>query len=138
MSGDVFSRVETKLLDDIVLTDNREKCEKDCKLMLPAIASLRECAQKSQTDVEEGRIVLISTLRLMQRGMNSVENQRDYLKFVKSAERLDGFLREIQQRREVEKLFGNSNNAKNDIDDYSSRNIIQAKSMSVSDWTTVN
>ncbi len=131
LDGSVMSRISSRVVQTSV---ERDTVEKGCNLALAAIAALRECAGLAASNkVEEGRIVLISTMRLLQRGMSTLESQQVFLSFVKQAERLDGFLRELQQRAETEMLlYGKVQNAKND--DYASRNVLQAKILSLSDW----
>ncbi len=127
LSGDVFSRI---LNYSLVTSTDRAAVEKSSNLAVPAVVALRECAMKAASnDILEGRVALISTMRLLQRGMSSVESQQVFLQFVRQGERLDGFLRELAQRLEVEKLFGK---AEQHRDDYASRNLITALSMSMS------
>ena len=130
--GQEHVRVMTERL---AASSDRATVEKESNLNYSAVCSLRESARLSQEDqVDEARVVLISTLRLLQRGMRSVESQATMLRFVRHAEQLDGWLREVQQRKEVEKLFQIADETNRD--DYAARNIIQAKSLSLVDFTT--
>lgn len=132
LDGSIISRVRNQRIRTSL---DRDGTEKSCDLGVASIAALRECAMLAeQNRIQDGRIVLISTMRLLQRGMASVESQQVFLSFVKQAERLDGFLRELQQREETEKLLlaGKESSAKKD--DYASRNVLQAKALSLADW----
>ncbi len=130
LDGSVFSRVLNR---EVKTSTDRDAVEKQSNLALSSIVALRECATlAADNKVEDGIIVLISTMRLLQRGMASVESQQVFLSFVKQAERLDGFLREILQRIETEKLFGKKQEVKKD--DYASRNLLQAKVLTLGEW----
>jgi Mg-chelatase subunit ChlD/uncharacterized protein YdbL (DUF1318 family) len=134
LKGDRINRCVTVPLP--AANTSRSKVEKECNLIVPAIVSLREAARlASQHSIMGARLVLISTLRMLQRGMGSVQAQRAYLQYVKVAERLDGFLRELASRADVEKLFlQNNEEQQQQLDDYASRNVIQVKQMSLAEW----
>ena len=132
LNGDVFSRVHGQTVE---ATRDRARVEKSSSLAMPAVVALRECAMMASAGdqrVQEGRIVLISTMRMLQRGMASLESQQVFLSFVKQAERLDGFLRELLQRQETEKLL--KIESKKDKDDYAIRNLMHAKAMTLADF----
>lgn len=130
LDGSVLSRVRNAQVE---VSKDRDATEKSCDLAIASIAALRECAMlAAENKVQDGRIVLISTMRLLQRGMASVESQQVFLSFVKQAERLDGFLRELVQREETEKLLMKEASTKKD--DYASRNVLQARVMNLADW----
>ena len=131
-SGEEIVRVSTEMRET---TQSREEAEKSANVQWCSVAALRECARLAHENrIEEGRVVLISTLRLLQRCMHSVESQNTYLQFVKQAEKLDGFLREKVQRMEVAKLFEEVEQNE-DQDDYVVRNILQGKSLSLVDFS---
>jgi hypothetical protein len=107
--------------------------EAGADLAFISIAALRSAAFVAENKaVEEARIQLISTQRLIQRAMRTIDDQKAYLAFVKHGERLDGYLREVLQRQEVKKLFQQADDT--EADDYNSRNLIQTKSFSLVDF----
>jgi len=68
---------------------------------------------------KQARVALVSTQRLLQRGMASGRGQEDYLRFVVSGEKLDAFMRESQ-------ALGDGANR----DDDASKSMFQMKSLS--------
>jgi hypothetical protein len=136
-TGARYNRVHTLQLPTPCEQRNKVEQHPEASLALPSLVALREAAYlASCSRLAEARSVLISTLRLLQRGMTTVDAQRAYLKFVKQGERLDGFMRELQVRAHTEMMFGKNPNAA-PLDDYASRNIMQGKAISMADWIAV-
>src|SRR5690606_23230935 len=97
--GGVFAKVITASLP--VVTD-RFQAESNVNTTVIALQTIHESAGLAQVGKYfDARINLVSTLRLLQRAMKSPQNQRDYLSYVVQAEKLDGFMREIQQQELV-------------------------------------
>jgi hypothetical protein len=122
----------------VTVSNNRAQLEKNADLSVPALAAIRRCAALAQQSLyDDARVVLISTLRLLQRGMRSRQSQVEYVRFIKQGERLDGFMRELKQQAEMFAVFSNDKkNASSDVkrDDYVARNIHRSKAMTLSEW----
>ena len=87
--------------------------------------AVRHCAAVAQAGgYARARVQLISTLRLLQRGMKSKAQQSGYINFVRQGEKLDGFMREGQ--REAKLAAGMQR------DDSAAKNIVQMKSVPLS------
>lgn len=95
-----------------------------------AVAAVQRAARQAQEGAyRSARLELISTQRLLQRGMGSSAVQRAYLPFIVQAEKLDQFIRE----REAQELVGArlADQRKADRDDEAARAMYQMKSLSL-------
>jgi len=106
------------------VTHDRDEAEGKLNSSVVALDTLRTAAEKGEEeDYKKARMLMISTQRLLQRGMNTKSQQQCYIKFIKQAERLDGFMRIGQQQQQ---MLGTGAQGKRD--DTAARNIIQMKS----------
>jgi hypothetical protein len=81
----------------------------------------------------EARVNLISSMRLLQRGMLTSKQQREYINFIRQSERLDGFMREAQQQEEMLAMQQSRvtvEERKMARDDSAAKNIVQMKLVS--------
>lgn len=88
---------------------------------------MQHAAQLAQGgDYQRARMRLISTQRLLQRGMKSRDVQQSYVLYIQQAERLDAFMREKSAQ---ERVFGQADarTRAQQRDDTAARNIIQMK-----------
>jgi hypothetical protein len=88
-----------------------------------------------QGDYQEARVNLISHMRLLQRGMATSKQQREYINFIRQAERLDGFMREAQQQEAMlatQQGRVTVEERKMARDDSAAKNIVQMKLVSCS------
>ncbi len=86
-----------------------------------------------QGDYLEARVNLISSMRLLQRGMLTSKQQREYINFIRQSERLDGFMREAQQQEEMLAMQQSRvtvEERKMARDDSAAKNIVQMKLVS--------
>jgi len=101
-----------------------------------ALHSLHESASLAQTgDYQQARVNLISVQRLLQRAMVNKQVQRDYISYIKHAERLDGFMREAQQMDSLLSI-DNKSQRKQKRDDAAARNIVKIKKISALQFPT--
>lgn len=122
-SGEVCLRV---LSQTIPLEFERSKTEDTMNSTVVSLAAIHFSASLAQNGLyEEARIHLVSTQRLLQRGMKSEAHQRDYMSFVIQAEKLDQFMREAQSNQE---LFGTG--GMDARDDEASKSLFQMKCVS--------
>jgi len=85
--------------------------------------AVQESAEMAQFgEYQNARINLISYQRLLQRGMKSKKDQREYINFIVQAEKLDAFMRTFQAQ---EKLM--DGNPDFQVDDFAAKYIIQMK-----------
>jgi len=112
-------RVLTKMLP---ICSDRDKVEcSNLKSSIVAMRAIQQSAGMAQNgNYEDARANLISTMRLLQRAMNSRRHQREYINFIVQSEKLDGFMRQAQAQ---EAILGDTN----DKDDSAAKNIIQMK-----------
>jgi hypothetical protein len=107
------------------VSSDRAAIERDLNAAVASMRAVQSAATLSQTgEYEAARTELISTQRLLQRGMTSPKAQREYINFIIQAEKLDGFMRQAQAQANVlagVKGIGNAN------DDSASKNIVQMK-----------
>lgn len=79
------------------VTAERDVTEKNGNMVLLAMRGLHASADyASGGDYTGARINLISTQRLLQKALHSVDQQAVYINFIRQAERLDEFMREMQ------------------------------------------
>eukprot|EP00928_Gymnodinium_smaydae_P039803 TRINITY_DN27113_c0_g3_i1.p1 TRINITY_DN27113_c0_g3~~TRINITY_DN27113_c0_g3_i1.p1 ORF type:complete len:1272 (+),score=228.98 TRINITY_DN27113_c0_g3_i1:66-3881(+) len=115
------------------VTCSRDEAEDEVDGTAVAVHGVRAAARLAQQgDYRVARVQLISTCRLLQRAMRSVEHQEAYLSFVVQAEKLDGFMRE---RECQDAVFGAQGGAQRGRDDDASRSMYQMKNLSVKDFT---
>jgi len=108
----------------IPITDDREKMEENFNFAVVAMSAVHKSATLAQKgDYKTARINLISTMRLLQRGMKSRQQQREYVNFIIQSEKLDGFMRQAQAQ---EAVFG-SGVGTGGKDDSAAKNIVQMK-----------
>jgi len=113
-------RVVTK---ELPVTDDREKIEEKINSAIIAMNAVQHSAGMAQRgQYKEARINLISTMRILQRGMRSRANQREYINFIVQSEKLDGFMRQVQAQ---EAVFGGAPAGVRD--DSAAKNIVQMK-----------
>jgi len=112
---------------------DRNEAEKNVNSSVIALQCIHEAAKIAQAgQYQESRIHLISSQRLLQRTMKTSSHQKDYLSFIVQAEKLDGFMREIQIQ---EKMISNWNQDRTkNRDDESSKSIYQMKSVSLKNF----
>ncbi len=135
--GQRLLRLETV---DAPVSEDRATLERRCHMAVPALAAIRRSAALASAGAyKDARIVLISALRLLQRGMRSKQAQREYVRFIKQGERLDGFMRELAQQAEMVSVFAAkkpaSGSAVEKKDDYVARNVHRARVMTLQDWS---
>jgi len=119
-------RVLTKM---VPVSRNRSEVEGQMETSIAALRSVQFAASLAQQgDYESARTTLISTQRLLQRGMKTAKNQREYINFIVQAERLDGFMRQAQAQAQV------LNNLNQDKDDSAAKNIVMMKQASHSQF----
>merc|ERR1711881_366283 len=113
------------------VSSNRDEVEADINGTCVALYGIHNAARLAQQgEYRAARVKLISTCRLLQRAMRSLEHQESYLSFIVQAEKLDGFMRE---RVSHEKIFGAESGSQRGRDDDASRSMYQMKSLSVSE-----
>lgn len=135
--GQRLLRIETV---DAPVSDDRNALERRANMALPALAAIRRSAALAAAGhYKDARVVLISALRLLQRGMRSKQAQREYVRFIKQGERLDGFMRELAQQAEMVSVFAAKKPTSNSVvekkDDYVARNVHRARVMTLQDWS---
>eukprot|EP01122_Echinamoeba_exundans_P011313 TRINITY_DN4451_c1_g2_i1.p1 TRINITY_DN4451_c1_g2~~TRINITY_DN4451_c1_g2_i1.p1 ORF type:complete len:493 (-),score=143.61 TRINITY_DN4451_c1_g2_i1:1091-2569(-) len=83
-------------------TSDRDMAIKNSNMTLLAMRGLQSSAtMASGGDYNGARINLISTQRLLQKALHDVEQQRIYINFIRQAERLDEFMREMQWKEQL-------------------------------------
>jgi hypothetical protein len=116
-----------------VCTD-RDESEADINGTCVALDGIHRAALLAQQGLyRAARVELISTCRLLQRGMRTSAHQESYLSFIVHAEKLDGFMRE---RESQDTIFGKDSGSQCGRDDDASRSMYQMKSLSVSDLSS--
>jgi len=110
---------------------NREEAESDINGTCVGLSGIHRAARLAQHGkYRAARVELISTCRLLQRAMQTLEHQESYLSFIVQAEKLDGFMRE---RESQDNIFGTESGSHCGRDDDASRSMYQMKSLSVSE-----
>jgi hypothetical protein len=112
------------------LCTDRSLAESDLGSTVSALAAIHDAAQLAQKgDYQAARLGLISTQRLLQRAMRTRAHQQDYMSFIVQAEKLDQFMREVQQQ---EAVFGRASGSsrQKQRDDESAKAMFQMKSVS--------
>jgi len=108
------------------ITIDRDTAEKGLVSSVIGTHALHESATLAQQgDYQQARVNLISNQRLLQRGMTTKKDQKEYINFIKQAERLDGFMREAQQMDSLLKIEDATR--KQNRDDAAARNIVKMK-----------
>jgi hypothetical protein len=119
-----FERVVERTIG---VSHSRKQLETTATMSLVGVAAVRRCAALAASgQVMDARITLISTLRLMQRGLRSQQAQRAYISFIVQGERLDGFMREMLAMQETKVQLKK--------DDYVARNLVRAQGLSVAEF----
>lgn len=116
--------------EDIAISCDRAEIEHDMDPEILAIGAIQRAARMAQEgSYRAARSELISTQRLLQRGMGSSRVQQAYLPFIMQAEKLDQFIRE----REAQEVIGarSAERRRADRDDEAARAIYQMKSISL-------
>lgn len=122
--GAKVRRVLTKKLE---LTNDREKMENHLNSAIVALQAVQHSATMAQRgEYKEARINLISKMRLLQQGMKSKKNQKEYINFIIQGEKLDGFIRQVTAQ---DALMGKTLTG---TDDSAAKNIVQMKQASIS------
>jgi len=117
-------RVITRALP---VTDDREKMEENINGALVAMSTVQRSAALAQRgDYKQARINLISTMRLLQRGMRNRAHQREYINFIVQSEKLDGFMRQVQAQELILGAEGVGSGG-GIRDDSAAKNIVQMK-----------
>jgi hypothetical protein len=119
-------RVLRILTSSVRTTTDRGVAEKSTNSLPVSLRSIHLAASLAQEKhYDEARWTLISTMRLLQRAMETAAHQKDYLNFIVQGENLDQFMREAQHQ---EKTMGRIL----ERDDESAKAIYQMKSVSAS------
>jgi len=109
------------------ITSDRDTTEKALVSSIIGMHALHESASLAQLgEYQHARVNLISNQRLLQRGMITRSDQKEYINFIKQAERLDGFMREAQQMDSILKTE-DALLRKQTRDDAAARNIVKMK-----------
>jgi len=107
------------------VTDDREKMEENVNAALVAMSTVQRSAALAQRgEYKQARVNLISTMRLLQRGMRTRAHQREYINFIIQSEKLDGFMRQLQAQ---ETILGEAGAGGGLRDDSAAKNIVQMK-----------
>jgi len=111
------------------VSSKRDEAEADVASTCIGLGGIHRAARLAQRgEYRAARVELISTCRLLQRAMRTVEHQESYLSFIVQAEKLDGFMRE---RESQEKIFGSDSGGQRGRDDDASRSMYQMKTLSI-------
>jgi len=113
----------------IPVTIDSEEMEKTGKCEIIGMKAVHDSAKIAQKgNYQEARMNLISNMRLLQRCMKTKQQQSQYIKFIKQAERLDGFMREAQHKQ---KILGSKGlrESQSKRDDSAAKNIIVMKTV---------
>lgn len=104
------------------VTHKREESEIALRASVIGLHAVHRSAEMAQfKEYQNARINLISVQRLLQRGMKTKQQQREYINFIKQGEKLDGFMREAKAQEQVLGVVS-------ERDDSAAKNIIQMKS----------
>jgi len=122
-NGAKITRIFTKKLETTHNSDQMEANLDSGVVGLHAVQASAELAHCGEYN--EARAKLISVMRLLQRGMKTKKNQREYVNYVVQAEKLDGFMRQAMVQAE---LLGQQIGGK---DDSAAKNIVQMKQASL-------
>jgi len=127
LDGEEVVRV---LSSSLQLSNSRCDAEADIDGRCVALSGIHRAAYLAQQGhYRDARSELISTCRLLQRGMKADHHQESYLSFIVQGEKLDGFMREQEAQS---KVFG-ADYGRNRDDD-ASRSMYQMKSLSVTEF----
>jgi len=116
--------------EDVPVSTNRYDLELAMDPEVVAVSAIQHAARLAQDGkYRSARSELISTQRLLQRGMASTAVQQSYIPFIIQAEKLDQFIRE----REAQESIGtrSSDRRRADRDDEAAQAIYQMKSLNV-------
>jgi len=117
------SQIKRSITYKMKITNDRDVSEKNLRTFVLAMKAVHESAEMAQFgEYQNARVNLISYQRLLQRGMKSKKDQREYINFIVQAEKLDAFMRTFQAQ---EKLL--DTNPDLQIDDFAAKYIIQMK-----------
>jgi len=135
--GGEYITVVTQML---ATSSERVVVEQDMDAEVVAVASVQQAARLAQNgSYRAARCALISTQRLLQRGMKAPAVQRAYLPFIVQAEKLDQFIREREAQEELG--VSSAEQRKAQRDDEAARAMYQMKSLSLAcfrdQWRTV-
>jgi len=128
--GARITRIYTKKIE---LCSDRDKFESNIDSSILALRAVQYAAELAQLgDYQGARVLLISCMRLLQRGMKTKKNQQEYIQYIIQGEKLDGFMRHAKAQLELldeSKLKMVGTGAK--IDDSAAKNIVQMKQASL-------
>jgi len=117
--GAQIHRIITRKVE---ISNDRDKVEENSRTAILAMHAIHTSAGLAQQgDYKGARVNLISVMRLLQRGMKTRQNQKEYISFIVQSEKLDGFMRHAQAQ---EAVLGK---ALADRDDTAAKNIVQMK-----------
>lgn len=109
------------------ITIVRQNAEADINATVCALHTIQGAAKLAQAgNYSDARASLLSTQRLLQRGMFTVAHQEAYLSYIVQAEKLDQFMREAEMQ---EKVFGTKQGRGNTRDDEASKAMYQMKTV---------
>jgi len=115
---------------DIAVSSDRQSVEEAMDPEIVAVAAIQRAACLAQDgNYRAARSDLISTQRLLQRGMGSPEVRQAYIPFIIQAEKLDQFIREREAQEQVGARWADRRKA--DRDDEAARAMYQMKSLSL-------
>merc|ERR1719502_1917306 len=116
--------------EDLSVSTDRCDIEQSMDPEVVAVSAIQYAARLAQEGkYRAARSELISTQRLLQRGMASLAVQKSYVPFIIQAEKLDQFIRE----REAQEAIGarSSDRRRADRDDEAAQAMYQMKSLNV-------
>lgn len=121
--GATATRVISKKLP---LTSDRAEMERAMDSSIVGLNAIQTSAGLAQVgSCTDARVNLISAMRLLQRSMTSKNNQKNYVKYIVQAEKLDGWMRQAQAQKEIIGMDSKK-------DDSAAKNIVQMKSAPMS------
>lgn len=131
--GGTRVRVSTR---QFTVTPIRDDCEMQLNPAVLGTSAIHTAADRAQVgDYKAARVLLISTLRLLQRALagKRVGQSACYINYVRQAERLDGFMRISQEQAAIfqTNTTKGSKGADQKRDDTASRNILQMRNCGV-------
>lgn len=121
--GATLSRIISKQLP---ITQDRTLIEDHIDSAILGLNAIQTSATLAHVgSCTDARVNLISTMRLLQRGMKNKQTQKNYVKYIVQAEKLDGWMRQAQAQKEIMGVDSKK-------DDSAAKNIVQMKSAPIS------
>jgi len=118
------AQIRRVITERMKVTKDRDVAEGKISTFVLAMKAVHESAELGQYgDFQNARINLISYQRLLQRGMKTKKDQKEYINFIVQAEKLDAFMRQAL----VQESLIDDNPDTTDVDDFAAKNIIQMK-----------